>query len=59
MMKSTTTLKRFALCEDGTISIEYSLIAVIVSIVIIDSLNSYAVSLNGIFNKVSNGFTAK
>ena len=60
MMKiPVADFKRFGNCEDGTISIEYSLIAVIVSIVIVNSLNSSANTLNGIFNKVSSNLTAK
>lgn len=59
MMKLKTAFKRFLHCEEGAISIEYALVAVIVSIIIINSLNSYAVTLNGIFNKVSSGLLSK
>ena len=48
-----TSITRFCQDENGATSIEYSLIAVIVSIVIISSLNSYANTLNGTFSKVS------
>jgi Flp pilus assembly pilin Flp len=50
---------RFARDENGVISIEYSLIAVIISIVMISSLNSMANSLNTMFAKATSGIGSK
>jgi pilus assembly protein Flp/PilA len=53
------SITRFAADESGTTPIEYALIAVIVSIVIVASLNQISTSLNSSFNKVSSGLGSK
>lgn len=48
------TISKFARDEFGATSIEYGLIAALVSVAIIAVLKSLASNLNGVFNKVSN-----
>ena len=50
---------RFAKDESGMQNIEYTLIASIISIVIIASLTNYAISLNAMFSKVTSGINSK
>ena len=45
--------------EDGTTSIEYALIAILISMVVVTGSRSIGTSLNGIFGSVNNGFTGK
>lgn len=48
-------LRKFAAAEDGATSIEYALIAVIISICIVAAGKGIATSLNGTFGKVADG----
>ena len=47
------TLKKFVADESGATAIEYALIATIISIVVVTSLTSMGVSLNGFFTSVA------
>lgn len=51
-------MKRFLFDESGATSIEYALIAVLISIVIIGGATMIGTTLNGTFNLVSSSFTA-
>ena len=52
-------ISRFANDDSGMQNIEYTLIASLISLVIIASLNSYALSLNSMFSKVTSGINSK
>ena len=45
--------------EDGATAIEYALIALMISIVIITATTNIGTNLNTIFTRVNAGFTAK
>ncbi|WP_072385169.1 Flp family type IVb pilin [Hyphomicrobium sp. CS1BSMeth3] len=47
------TLVRFAKCESGATAIEYGLIAALISVAIIASLNLVSGSLTSVFTNVS------
>ncbi len=49
---------RFAKDESGATAIEYGLIAALIAVVIIGSLNAVSTSLKGGFDKVSTEVTA-
>jgi pilus assembly protein Flp/PilA len=54
-----SSIARFADDESGATSIEYALIAVIVSIVIVAALNGISNNLNATFSKVVSGISSK
>jgi len=45
--------------EDGATAIEYALIALLISTVIVSAASSIGTSLNGVFTNVNSGFVAK
>jgi pilus assembly protein Flp/PilA len=50
-----STLLRFWQDEDGATAIEYAIIAVGVSVVIVASVNAIGTSVKGLYNNVSTG----
>jgi len=52
-----STLLRFWHDEEGATAIEYAVIAVGVSVVIVASVNSIGSSLKGLYNNVSTGLS--
>ena len=52
-------IKRFLLDQAGATSIEYALIAAIVSIVIVSGATSIGINLRGSFDQVSSGFASR
>lgn len=49
----TNLMKRFAQDESGATAIEYGLIAALIAVVIIGTLQTLGTNLNGVFNKVA------
>lgn len=49
-------IRCFARCSAGATSIEYALIAVLIAVVIIASVNNVGAALGNIFNDVASGF---
>ena len=59
MKTFTNDIARFTSDDSGATSIEYALIASIVSIVMVAALNSIATSLNTSLSKASSGIASK
>jgi pilus assembly protein Flp/PilA len=54
-----TNLVKFARDEEGVTSIEYALICLLISIVIVGGATGIGTNLNVAFGKVNTGFTSK
>ncbi|MCJ2083562.1 Flp family type IVb pilin [Methylobacterium sp. J-090] len=50
----TNLFKRFASDESGATAIEYGLIAALIAVAIIASLNSLSTNIKGTFTKITN-----
>ncbi|WP_439671360.1 Flp family type IVb pilin [Cupriavidus necator] len=59
MEQITHTLKQFVRDEDGVTAIEYGLIAALIAVVIILSVQAVGVKLNGIFNYIATTLPTK
>jgi pilus assembly protein Flp/PilA len=53
MTQTAERLKRFYVDQSGATSIEYALIAILISVVIIASAQAIGTSLNNVFNNVA------